>query len=157
MTSFCTQSFSIRKTRINKTRSPSCLCPKLYYTDDNTHTVIKVIENTRICPLYRSTQTVTCTFAPTQCFLPCLNQRISKQQEIMVILTSNLWTTFQEYRKETRWKFLLMISFNWMSWCFISPGFTVFFGMHIYAHVLCYIHLIPTSPVSFYIVSPLIL
>ena len=66
-TSFRAQSFSIRRTRINKTRLPSCLCPKPHYTDDNTHTVIKVIENTRICPLYRSTQRVTCTFAPTQC------------------------------------------------------------------------------------------
>ena len=65
-TSFRAQSFSIRKTRINKTLLPSCLCPKPYYTDDKTHTVIKVIEYTRICPLYRSTQRVTCTFAPTQ-------------------------------------------------------------------------------------------
>ena len=56
----------IRRTRINKTRLPSCLCQKPHYTDDNTHTVIKIIENTRICPLYRSTQRVTCTFAPTQ-------------------------------------------------------------------------------------------
>ena len=61
-TSFRAQSFRIRKTRINKTRLQSCLCPKLYYTDDNTHTVIKVIENTRICPLYRSTEGITCTF-----------------------------------------------------------------------------------------------
>ena len=61
-TSFRAQSVPIRKTRINKTRLPSCLCPKLYYTDDNTHNVIKVIENTRICPLYRSTEGVTCTF-----------------------------------------------------------------------------------------------
>ena len=69
MTCFRAQSFSIRKTRINKTRLPSCLCPKLYYTDDKTHTVIKVIENTRICPLYRSTEGVTCTFRshPVEC------------------------------------------------------------------------------------------
>ena len=80
-TCFRAQSFSVRKTRINKTRLPSCLCPKLYYTDDKTHTVIKVIENTRICPLYRSTEGVTCTFRshPVECkeknpalFLPIL-------------------------------------------------------------------------------------
>ena len=69
MTCFRAQSFSIRKTRINKTRLPSCLCPKLNYTDDKTHTVIKVIENTRTCPLYRSTEGVTCTFRshPVEC------------------------------------------------------------------------------------------
>ena len=56
-----------KENRINKTRLPSWLCPKPFYTDFKTHTVIKVIENTRICQLYRSTQRVTCTFAPTQC------------------------------------------------------------------------------------------
>ena len=65
-TCFRAQSFSISKTRINKTRLPSCLCPKLYYTDDKRHTVIKVIENTRICPLYRSTEGSRVLFAPTQ-------------------------------------------------------------------------------------------
>ena len=79
-TFFRAQSFSIRKTRINKSRLPSCLCPKPYYTDDKTHTVIKVIENTRICPLYRSTQRVTCTFVPTQCVCMCWFYQININQ-----------------------------------------------------------------------------